>query len=199
MVAGLTGKYCAGKDRVARLLHSRGFSVIDVDALGHDALRSEAARIVGAFGTSILGRDGVVDRKALGRIVFSDPRALATLESIVHPVMVDRVEKLIAGTTGDVVVNAAILHHMGLHRLCRAVICVRAPFVLRLIRAMRRDRLSLRAAAGRILSQKGICPQSNEPPVDTYTVRNWGTARCLERRVSRLARRITGIGVRVRG
>jgi dephospho-CoA kinase len=199
MVAGLTGKYCAGKDCVARLLQSRGFFVIDVDALGHDALRSEAARITGAFGRSVIGRDGAVDRKSLGRIVFSDPRALATLESIVHPVMVRRVEDLIAGVTGDVVVNAAILHHMGLHRLCQAVVCVKAPFLLRLVRAMRRDGLPLRVAVSRILAQKGICPQSNDPLVDTYTVCNWGTARSLERRVSRLARRMVRIGLRVRG
>jgi dephospho-CoA kinase len=190
MIAGLTGKYCAGKDRVARLLERRGFSVIDVDALGHDALRTEAPRVAAAFGGSVMRSDGSVDRKALGKIVFSDPRALAALESIVHPVMVEKVRGLVSAARGDVVVNAAILHHMGLHRLCDAVICVTAPRALRLARAMRRDGLSVRAAAARIRSQKGICPQSNDPPVDTYTVRNWGTARSLERRVSRLVSRV---------
>ncbi|NTW38017.1 MAG: dephospho-CoA kinase, partial [Syntrophobacteraceae bacterium] len=36
-------------------------------------------------GPGVLAADGTVDRPALGRIVFSDPAALATLEQIVHP------------------------------------------------------------------------------------------------------------------
>ena len=63
----------------------------------------------------------------------------------------------------DVIVNAAILHHMGLDVLCRAVVFVTAPFPARLLRAMRRDRLPLRDALARITSQKEIGLNSMTP------------------------------------
>ena len=192
MVVGLTGKYCAGKDLVARIFESHGYSVIDVDALGHEVLAAMTERVVAVFGRAVAADDGDVDRKALGRIVFGNPSAMARLESILHPSMVRRVKELIAERGGDIVVNAAILHHMGLDALCGAVLCVCAPLLVRLIRAMRRDRLPLRDALSRIRSQNGVCPQLNDPAVDTYTVRNRGSARSLERRVARLALRLRG-------
>jgi dephospho-CoA kinase len=192
MVIGLTGKYCAGKDSVARVFEAHGFSVIDVDALGHEALAARAGQVVETFGSLVGTARGDVDRTALGRIVFRDPGALSRLEAIVHPPMVQRVKELIAQGGRDIVVNAAILHHMGLHRLCGAVVCVCAPLVVRLVRALRRDGLTVRDALARVGSQRGICPQSNDPPVDTYIVRNGGSTRSLERRVARLALRLRG-------
>jgi dephospho-CoA kinase len=192
VVVGLSGKYCAGKDSVARVFATLGFAVIDVDSIGHEILAAEAARVIGAFGPSVRGPDGGVDRKALGRIVFGRPAALSRLESIVHPPMVARVKELLARHQGDVVVNAAVLHRMGLHALCHVVVCVEAPPLVRLLRALRRDRRSLRESLARITSQRGICPQLNEPAVDTYTVRNRGSARSLERRITRLAQRLRG-------
>jgi dephospho-CoA kinase len=133
-----------------------------------------------------------VDRKALGRIVFTNAVARARLEAIVHPYMVARVREEIARRGGDIVVNAAILHRMGLHRLCGAVVCVTSPFPLRLLRAMRRDRLSLRDAWSRLASQKDICPQKKGRGVDTYTVRNSGSPRSLERHAALLAGKLRG-------
>jgi dephospho-CoA kinase len=192
VIVGLTGKYCAGKDHVARIFESNGYSVIDVDSLGHEALAERSAQIVEIFGRSLAAEDGTVNRRALGRIVFGNPTAMARLEAILHPAMVQKVKNLIAGMGSDVIVNAAILHHMGLDVLCRAVVFVTAPLPARLLRAMRRDRLPLRDALARITSQKGIGPQFNAPAVDTYTVRNWGSGGSLEHRVARLAQRLRG-------
>jgi len=192
MIIGLTGTYCAGKDSAARVFARLGFFLIDVDAVGHDVLYARAAQAVQAFGPSVGAAGGGVDRRALGRLVFADPAALARLEAIVHPPMVSRVKELIDEKGGDIVINAAILHHMGLHTLCDAVVCVSAPLLVRLVRAVRRDSLSVRDAFARVRSQRGVCPQSNDPPVDTYTVRNGGSARSLEHRIARLALRLRG-------
>jgi dephospho-CoA kinase len=61
---------------------------------------------------------------------------------------------------------------------------------MRLIRAMRRDALSLRDAWERINAQKDVRPQSIGAGVDTYSVLNCGSVRSLERRVARLVRRL---------
>jgi dephospho-CoA kinase len=192
MVVGLSGKYCAGKDSVAGVFRAHGFHVIDVDSLGHEALAARAKDVISAFGPGVAGPAGAVDRKALGRIVFADARQRARLEAIVHPHMVARVTEEIARRGGDIVVNAAILHRMGLHRLCGAVVCVTSPFPLRLLRAMRRDRLRLRDAWARLASQADVCPQKKGLNVDTYTVRNSGSPRSLERRAALLAGKLRG-------
>ena len=131
MVLGLTGKYCAGKNLIARLLSQRGWFVVDEDEVGHEALVVRKRQIIDAFGRRIVGPDGAIDRRSLGRIVFSDPDALGSLESIVHPWMVSKTRRLIEAEHSDnAAVNAAILFKMGLHEFCEVTIVVRAhPFV----------------------------------------------------------------------
>ncbi|RLD30559.1 MAG: dephospho-CoA kinase, partial [Bacteroidetes bacterium] len=61
-----------------------------MDRFGHDALESMLDKIVQTFGSGILLKDGSIDRKILGSIVFSSKKKLLLLESIIHPVMVTR-------------------------------------------------------------------------------------------------------------
>ena len=60
-VVGVTGRYCAGKDTVTRLLVDMGYHEINVDRLGHSAVDRLSAKIVEEFGAAILGPDGAVD------------------------------------------------------------------------------------------------------------------------------------------
>jgi dephospho-CoA kinase len=77
---------------------------------------------------------------------------------------------------------------MGLDRLCGAVLCVRAPWWVRLERARRRDGLSLLQGLRRIASQRGIYPKLPGPGVDIYYVDNSGDETALRERVLRLLR-----------
>jgi dephospho-CoA kinase len=190
MVLGLTGGYCAGKDAAARILAARGFSVIDVDAVGHEVLGLKAAEVAAAFGPSVRREDGTIDRRALGRIVFSDPAALRRHEAIVHPAMVEIVKARAAARQGDTLINAAILFRLGLEGLCDAVLCVTAPLPVRLLRAMRRDSASPGRALARIRSQKGLCPKSHGSAVDILIVRNSGSLLRLERGLAAALERI---------
>jgi dephospho-CoA kinase len=198
MVIGLTGGYCAGKDAVARILGRRGFAVLDVDRIGHEVLEERRDAVAAAFGESVRRADGSIDRRAVGRIVFSDPAALALLEKIVHPAMVERVRSHAAAETAagrDVVVNAAILRRMGLDRYCDAVVDVRARACTRFLRGLRRDGLGPVQVLRRMRSQR---PGTSRPPVngmppgvDTYIVQNdRATTRRLELSVDRLLGRL---------
>ncbi len=192
MVIGLTGRYCAGKGTAARVFASRGFKVVDADELSHDVLAEKAAEAIAEFGPRVRAADGGVDRRALGRIVFADPAARARLEAMLYPAITERIRHFIAEGVGDVVINAPLLQRAGLQRICDAVVFVRTPALLRLIRAMRRDALAFRDAWARIHAQKDVRPQLNEPGVDTYSVLNWGSVRSLERRIARLDQRLRG-------
>lgn len=181
MVVGVTGKYCAGKNAVSEILSRQGFSVIDVDKLGHRALDIRQEEVAAAFGPSVIARSGGIDRRALARLVFRDPAELRRLEAITHPVMVEMVRKKIAETPdGDIVVNAAILFQMGLHRLCDRVFWVRSSLPKRVMRGLRRDHLPLVQVVRRIWAQRELSPQPYRNLVDIYTVGNSGPRRKLE-------------------
>lgn len=84
----LTGGIATGKSHCLRKLSVLGAPVIDADALARHALAAGTPglqAVVARFGTGVLHADGSLNRGSLARIVFSDPRARAALEAIVHP------------------------------------------------------------------------------------------------------------------
>lgn len=94
-VIGLTGGIGSGKSTVSQFLEELGAVIIDADKVGHEAfkLNTKSFReVVDAFGEEILTPDGEIDRQKLGKAVFSDPKALAKLNNIVHPRIYDLVK-----------------------------------------------------------------------------------------------------------
>jgi len=79
-VIGLTGNIACGKSLVLRELATRGAETIDADQVAREVTEPGSpvlAAIVQEFGTGILQPDGSLDRRALGAIVFRDPRRSA--------------------------------------------------------------------------------------------------------------------------
>ena len=129
VVWGLTGKYCAGKNRAAALLKKAGCPVVDVDKLGHQALEMKKEEVLRRFGKDVLDQRGLIDRRSLGKKVFGHPQNLQFLEAIVHPWVIEESRRLIACHPGDfLVINAALLFPAGMHRLCSKVIWIYAPY-----------------------------------------------------------------------
>lgn len=186
LIIGLTGRYCSGKGAAAAVFAEQGFRVIDADDVAHEVMAEKTDEVIATFGPGIRAPDGGVDRRALGRVVFQAPRARTRLEGILYPAITERIRRFISQPQGDVVINAPLLQRAGLHRICHVLVFVRAPALVRLARAMRRDHLPLREAWPRINAQKDVRPQCNESGVDTYSVPNWGSRRSLERRILRI-------------
>ncbi len=85
---GLTGGIGTGKSLAASILRELGYPVVDADQLAHKSLDrgSESYNeIVNVFGNKILSPDLSIDRKRLGKIVFSNKQDLTKLENIIHP------------------------------------------------------------------------------------------------------------------
>jgi dephospho-CoA kinase len=172
---GLTGLYCAGKNYVARLLEERGLPVLDADTLGHRVIETEREAILARFGPEVLGPGGAVDRGLLGRRVFSRGQELAALEAIIHPAVNRLTEAWIAGR-GDhpCVINAALLHRCAVFNEFAFIILVRAPFLVRLFRARRRDGLPFGELIRRFRNQGEFTAQYFRGKADIYTVDNRG-------------------------
>lgn len=91
---GLTGGIATGKSHVLRRIAEKGVPTIDADVLARTVVASPSPvldAIVKRFGPDVLGPDGELDRKALGRIVFHDEAARRDLEAIVHPAVYDKI------------------------------------------------------------------------------------------------------------
>jgi dephospho-CoA kinase len=96
---GLTGGIASGKSTVARRLVEHGAVHIDADELARRVVepgKPAYAAIVEQFGPDVVRRDGTLDRQKLGQLVFSDEKARANLNAIVHPAVRELSAKLIA-------------------------------------------------------------------------------------------------------
>ena len=172
---GLTGNIATGKSAVAKMLRDLGATVIDADALVHDLQRPGTPTydaIVAAFGRSILDRAGMIDRKALGSIVFADPNQLRVLESILHPaVAIESQRRIEAATTRVIVYEAIKLIEAGRAEMCDAIWVVTARPEVQLQRLMQYRGLSEADARQRIDAQP---PQSEKLKYATLVINNSG-------------------------
>jgi dephospho-CoA kinase len=174
-VVGLTGLYCAGKNHVAEIFKGKGFTALDVDKLGHKVIEMEQAAIARRFGEDVMER-GRVNRRLLGEKVFGKPTELAALETIIHPrvntLIKDWVEK-----NEDCIVNAALLHRTSIFPRLDAIVLVKAPALVRLVRARRRDGLSWFNIVNRFKSQNfsiEFLYKNAENKKTTYIINNIG-------------------------
>jgi dephospho-CoA kinase len=203
MLIGLTGGYCAGKNTVASILETRGWTCIDVDKLGHEAMEKARDAIVGRFGPGVVGPDGLLDRRELATIVFSDPVALADQEAIVHPLAIRLMNERIvraeevaaaAGHEALVCINAALLHRTGRIVSCDCVIEVRSPLLMRIARGAKRDGAGTGAAFRRIMRQKAfrseLRAQTREAGCPLIILHNWRGRAALARVLKRALRRV---------
>jgi dephospho-CoA kinase len=87
----LTGGIATGKSTVARMFEDDGFVVIDADRIAHEILEEQQEKIAKMFGAEMV-REGKVDRKALGAVVFADPLKRKALETLLHPLIYARIE-----------------------------------------------------------------------------------------------------------
>lgn len=88
ILVGLTGGIGSGKSTVSEMLASRGAVIVDADQIVRDVQRPGSpvlAALAEAFGDSVIGPDGELDRPAVAAIVFADPEALKKINAIVHP------------------------------------------------------------------------------------------------------------------
>ncbi len=189
-IIGVAGKICSGKNELTAALRACGFHEIDVDAVGHTVLTEQSPAIEAAFGSAVMASDGTVNRRVLGRIVFADADALRTLEQIVHPRMVETIRSQIQRMPADqrIVINAALLFHMGLHTLCDHAVVVKAWAPVRFLRAWRRDKNGLRDTIARFRRQRSLSLSAER--VDISIVGNSTTRSALQRRVARLLRNL---------
>lgn len=154
----ITGGIGSGKSIVSRIFNLLGVPVYDADKAVHSIYDSHpevVERIVKEFSEEIIDKNGKVNRKRLGELVFGDNQKLKTLNSIVHPVVKSDFENWTHThkTFPYVIKEAAILFESGTHTGCNKIITVVAPLELRITRIKERDHKS-RAETEQIIARQ---------------------------------------------
>lgn len=160
----LTGGIACGKSVVARLLAAKGCVVYSADAAAHALMRPRRPayrKIVARFGPSILRPDRSIDRRALGAIVFADPRARRFLDRLVHPLVLADQEKEVRrlereGRARIFVVEAALTVEAGYAKLFDRVVVVHCRKADQVRRLRARDGITRAAALRKIGAQMTV-------------------------------------------
>jgi dephospho-CoA kinase len=145
-ILGLTGSLGMGKSTTARFFAEEGVPVHDADAVVHRLYDGEAAAAIEAAfpGTTVGGR---VDRDKLAARVLGDAAALKRLEAIVHPLVYEAEQRLLAearaGGEKVAVLDIPLLFETGGEKRVDAVVVVSAPPEVQRSRVLQRPGMSV--------------------------------------------------------
>lgn len=157
---GLTGNLASGKSAVLKLFKSKGAIAFDADKKIHCYYRDKKSivykKISAAFPQSL--RAGVISRKKLSDIVFSNKIQLKKLERIVHPVIIKELLGWLKGKSKSKVYIAEVplLFEKNLARYFQVVILVTAKRQILVQRIMKKYGFSKKEALSRLSLYKPI-------------------------------------------
>ena len=155
MILGITGGTGCGKTTLLNCIAEQGGLILDCDAIYHELLRTDPT-LLSAIGARFPGtvENGVLQRKKLGNLVFSDDKALSDLNAITHGAVKTEVLRRLEGKPSLAAIDAIGLFEGELAELCDVTVAVTAPEEDRIRRLMVRDNISREYAKSRIDAQK---------------------------------------------
>jgi dephospho-CoA kinase len=154
---GLTGNIATGKSVVRKMLEHLGAYGIDADVLSHRAIMKSSPGyqpVINTFGKWVLGASGEIDRSKLGELVFNNPDAMLRLETIIHPLVRQALDVLVARSKHRIIVIEAIkLLEADIHNMCDQVWVTMSSSDLQMERLIEKRNLTRREAQNRINAQ----------------------------------------------
>ena len=200
MILCVTGPMAAGKNAVCRILEERGFIALDADRQVHGAIEKAAPEIIKTFSKeanaqniTLTDENGRINRRELGRLLFTSKDLLSKQESIVYPVIIEETKRFIQKQQeqkkeADIILNATVLYKTPeLLRLCKYIIYVDAPKITRIVRALKRDRMPLRQILSRFATQKGLFSEYKKTGVPIIKITNAGSEKKLKSAIKSLS------------
>ena len=186
LLVALTGGIGSGKSLAGQYFSDLGAIVVDSDQLARDVVERGTPgfdEIVLRFGDSIL-RDGAINRKALGEVVFADPQARLDLEAITHPRIRSAFQEIVdTAPEESVIINLIplLLETSGKDRF-DSVIVITAP------KELRRNRLLDRGMKSYEIENRISAQASDEDrlAIADYVITNDGDTDHLLRQVENL-------------
>ena len=154
-IIGVTGRSGCGKSLLSARLEQMGAQVLDADKIYAELLQTENP-MTGMLNHRFPGvwKDGVLDRKKLADIVFSDEQARLDLNFITHSqVKAEMHYRTVHSDSKLIVLDVPLLFESGIDRLCDVTLAVLADREGSLLRIMKRDGIDRPRAEARLNSQ----------------------------------------------
>ena len=193
IVVGLIGGIGSGKSSAAAALAKQGARLISGDVLGHEALQDAEIKrqVIERWGDRLLDRQGQIDRRRLGAIVFGNPEERKQLEAMVHPTIKHRLAEEIASAQADegvkfIVVDAAVMVEACWSKHCDRIVYVDAPREVRLKRLAEQRKWTADEVAAREKAQMSLHEKKS---LADAVLDNSGSAEQLQEEVQSLLKR----------
>ena len=166
----ITGPMAAGKNELSLILEEFGWLHIDADMLAHFAIDNYAKK----KNINLLKKDGSINRKELGRLLFSDSTLLKKQEEIIYPNIRMTMHSIIQDKQHpNIILNVTLLYRFPeILKMCDFIIYVKAGFFTRLFRAKKRDNLSYKQILLRFKAQKNLLKEYQKFNKEIIFVKN---------------------------
>ena len=165
----ITGGIGSGKSIVSKILRAEGYCVYDCDAEAKRLMDTDMSikrRLCEEIHPDCV-KGGLIDRKLISKVVFSNSSKLERLNNIVHGGVRQHLASWIRQRVDNqiVFVETAILYESGVDKMVDVVWEVKAPIQLRISRVIERNGFSHRQVLERIKSQDAFIPGEIHPDV----------------------------------
>ncbi len=188
MLIGLTGKSGSGKTSAAKIFEKLGAFVADCDLIAHEIIQDDTvkSKILHEFSADVFNKDGSVNRKRLGAVVFSDEEKLSVLNKIMHGAIIEKSLAMCLDSGKDIcIIDGSELEASGVHKKCAYVVVIIADETVRLSRILARDEIDRKSALKRIRAQKDFTG-------DAIFVDNNQDIKVLEKAITELYNKFVG-------
>lgn len=194
IIFGITGGSGSGKTSVSAIFAEYGVHVIDTDVIAHDIVGKGMKcldELVRYFGNEILNEDGILNRRKLASIAFSDDEKKALLNKITHKYIKERAMEYIANSHDDIIaIDGAVIIGSPIEPLCQFIVSVISEKKVRIDRIQERDNLTTEQAIQRIDAQ----PSDEFYKLHSkYIIYNSGSFAELKIQVQELYNKIKGV------
>lgn len=192
---GLTGGIGTGKSTVSEYLKEKGCVIIDADLLSKEMTQKGSPaldEIKRSFGEKYISKEGNLERKLLGDLVFNNPEALAKLQTIITKKVEEKIDSILKqlkerDNDDIVVIDAPLLFECGMESVADENWLITADMSVRIQRVKKRDGLSEKQISDRINNQMS---EEEKRGKSRCIIDNSGTVEELYRKVDKIIERI---------
>lgn len=189
LIIGLTGGIASGKTITGDILAELGAYIIDADEIAHSILKKGQEGwkgIVECFGSKVLADSGEIDRSVLGEIVFNNEKKRHILESVTHPIIIQKIKKEIDEAKKEervIVLIVPLLYETNMDKLVDQVLVIYVDRETQFARLQKRKGISRSEARKRIDAQLSL---EKKKKMADLVIDNRGTKKELKDKVINL-------------
>ena len=187
MKIAITGTIAAGKTTVAILFRRRGIPVFNADQYAKRSLYQGSVcyeKILEVFGDDVTSTSGDIDPKKLARIIFYDNRKREQLNAIVHPFVLEGMQKFFTTNLQQPIICAEVplLFETGWDQYFDRTVVVTCSEEIAIRRMMEERNYTLEEAKARLSMQ---VPAEKQIAMADKVIYNEGDLKQLDSQLNR--------------